>query len=218
MSQSVGVCSEDVVRVVLQFLRENKLFSSVAALQEEAAVCCNTVESVEAFSNNIRVGKWDAVLKDIAGMRLPVPLLGQLYEQMCLELIERRELDLARALLRSTAPLSKWLREQHYERYMKLELLIQRPSFDADEVYERGSSKETRREDLSDALLQEVKLAPPARLLSLLGQALQLQQQQGLLPPGGQLDVFCDTRAAAGRAHRLKRSGNSADMVPARCV
>jgi WD40 repeat-containing protein SMU1 len=80
----------DVIKVVLQFLKENNLHKSFAALQvqswvpiaasshlvtfcialfcwaqEESNVGFNAVASVEAFEADINSGKWDVVLAQV---------------------------------------------------------------------------------------------------------------------------------------------------------
>lgn len=103
--------------------------------------------------------------------------------QVVLELLELRELDTARQLLRSAAPLAA-LRKQSEKRFARLESLASRPYFEPKEAYQDGSSREHRRAHLADSLRSEVQQVPPARLLALLGQALKWQQHSGQMPAG----------------------------------
>ena len=94
--------ASDVVKIVLQFLKENSLTRSMQVLQEETHVTLNTVDSVDAFVADVQAGRWDAVMSVAATLKLPAPLLDDLYEQLILEMIEMRELDTARQVLRAT--------------------------------------------------------------------------------------------------------------------
>ena len=46
---AVEIEATDVIKIVLQFLKENSLTNSLQALQEESQVALNTVDSVELF-------------------------------------------------------------------------------------------------------------------------------------------------------------------------
>lgn len=195
MIDSLEVEGTDVVRVLLQFCQENGLTSTFAALQEEAQVSLNAVESVDGFLRDIRDGRWDAVLQTAASLALPREKLVALYEQLVLELVERRECNAARHVLRSAEPLLG-LQVEEPERHRQLELLASKPYFDAREAYPEGSSREGRRAALAELLASEVVEAPPSRLLALIGQALKWQRLNGLLPTGasgaagGGFDLF----------------------------
>ena len=109
---SLEVEASDVVRLVLQFLKENNLTQTVRALQSETQVTLNTVDNVETFMADINQGRWDAVVPQVAGLKLPQEKLCELYEQIVLELIELREMDTAREMLRGALPLTFLRQEQ----------------------------------------------------------------------------------------------------------
>jgi len=79
---ALEVEASDVVRVVLQFLKENGLAGSLAALQDESGVSLNATDNVEALVGDVLAGHWDLVLGTVGSMRLPQPLLSDLYEQV----------------------------------------------------------------------------------------------------------------------------------------
>lgn len=85
----------------------------------------NTVPNVEAFLAGINAGRWDSVLPQIAHLRLPTAKLFDLYEQVVLEMMELRELETARAMLR-TMQVFQRLQQDDPERYMTLERLTGR--------------------------------------------------------------------------------------------
>ena len=168
---------------------------SLKTLQTESQVALNTVESVEGFLTDVQSGNWDAVLTACQSLQLPSNKRMALFEQSILELLELREVDVARALLRQTECMMTMKQEQP-ERHMRLEALASRPIWDSREAYDGGATKESRRTDIAKMLSTEVTVVPPSRLLVLIGQALKWQQHNGMLPPGTQFDVFRGTAAA----------------------
>jgi WD40 repeat-containing protein SMU1 len=68
----LDIDSNDVIRLVLQFLKENNLQTAMQQLQKDSGVTLNTVQSVDSFLNDIRQGRWDLVLSQVSTLTLPL--------------------------------------------------------------------------------------------------------------------------------------------------
>ena len=129
------------------------------------------------------------MLSQVSDLQLPQRKLEDLYEQVILEMAEAKELDVARTLLRQTHVMSV-LRKENEARYLRLEGVVGRVYAEGSDLYGLGSSKEKRRAKLATDLAQEVSIIPPSRLMTIVGQALKWQRQQGALPASAEIDLL----------------------------
>jgi WD40 repeat-containing protein SMU1 len=230
--------SADVIRLIVQFLDENRLHRARDALLAEANVAHYAPSSTAPDAAtaqlvaDVRSGRCmqqqqivffcfdffvfvlflgDSVLPTVAHASLEPETRTELYEQIALELIESNDAEAATALLQHAAPL------KHAPRRALLLELVGTAVFDAAHAYQVDSiaaavaEKNRRRKALSKALSRQVRFAPPQRLLALLSQALHWQQFRGLLPPGNQpYDLFADVAVAGAET-----SGNKSDVAAA---
>ena len=147
-----------VVKVVLQWAEEAGLTDTAAALEAETGVHLNAVPSVAALAAAARAGAWDAVLPAASRLRLPPALVTDLYELVVLELVELREPDAARALLRAAPPLSA-LRAENPSRAARLDALVAEPVLDAAAIY--GDTPRPARRAAVAAGLAAAAVSPP---------------------------------------------------------
>lgn len=216
---TVEVDSADVVRLMLQFMKENRLFASMRQLQEETGVSLNTVQSVEQFMADISNGKWDAVLHELASIELPKDKLFAVYEQVVLELLEQRETAVAKELMRQS-PAFELMRKEAPEQFRRLVLLANRGAFDHREAYPDGATKEKRRADLAQQLRNEVGRlpAPPAARLAHVARSPSAQRRAGV-PHAHARDTRAEVAAtggACGAARALLRAPSPVHPVGAR--
>ena len=147
----------------------------------------NTVDNPDIFLDNVKKGNWDKVLIQVNKLHLSFGVLCDLYEQIFYELLELREVEIARKLLRQTKVLQIMKQEQS-QRYLKLERAAQRNLIDIREVWTNG--KKTARKNLATSLKKELSVVQPSRLVVLVGQALFWQKSTGRLPFGSSFDIF----------------------------
>ena len=184
-SESVTVESSDVIRLMLQFMKEHSLVHSMEALQKESGVTLNSVANLTHFATDIETGRWDAVIREVSTLSLPERKSMDLYEHICHEMVEHRDFDAARAILQHAGPL-RVMKRQQPDRYLKLATLLRN---DRTGLYAHGS-KEKVRGRLAEELLDEVIVVPAGRLQVLLNSALKFEQLQGRLKPGTKYDLF----------------------------
>jgi WD40 repeat-containing protein SMU1 len=139
--------------------------------------------NAEQLERDVKSGNWDEVLLSISGLQLPVNKLMNLYEHIVKEMLEMKEVEVARTMVKETAVLEK-MKNLLPERYQRLEDLISRSSSslgiisesDLEALYPQGN-KQIRRNDIASELLREIALVEPSRLLSLLTKSIRFSSQ-----------------------------------------
>jgi hypothetical protein len=76
--RTLSIDSSDVVKLMLQYCKENHLISTMQQLQKETGICLNTVDNMDNFINDIKQGKWDSVLNQLSMIKLPIGKLVSL--------------------------------------------------------------------------------------------------------------------------------------------
>ena len=188
----IEVDSNDVIKIVLQFLKENNLHKSMVALQEETNVSLNVVDNLDKLLSDIINGKWNRVLETVSSISISNEILFDLFEQIFFELIEMNEIDSARNLLYNSYPLqSMKIDEIHNMRYSRLQqILLNHDNNNNKNKKTNNKDKDKRRREIAENIEKQLFESSPSRLLSLINDALKYQQLSGKLIKGQSYDLF----------------------------
>ncbi|BAM38722.1 uncharacterized protein TOT_010000190 [Theileria orientalis strain Shintoku] len=215
MDRNLDVSSEDVVKLILQYLKENGLNKTLLVMQEETGVSLNSVSNIESLIADAQMGRWSQVLDAIDTMKLSQDTLYKLYDQIVRELVDLKESKLALLLLESCTPLISMQKTDPDNYRRLLDLCRNRPS-DSKEIYAGLSTdsshqhltKEKKRNIVAEALAKDIEYVPQSRLLALIGMALKWQNHLGLIPPGDRFDVFKSTSKTSDESTQFAKNIN----------
>ena len=184
---AVEIKFEQIVHLIQQFCLENGLFRSFQQLQDESRVKYSTISNTEEFMSNFINGKWDLVLETVESLDLPLEILIELYEHMVLEMIECKEIGVAKTIMLNSLPI-QLMKETDPKRYLRLEHLPSKTTLTLHDIY-GTTKKELKRIELGNEILKQVSIASPHRLLDLLKDSITLQKHYGNIP-GKQYNIF----------------------------
>lgn len=194
---ATDIAAADVLRCILQYLQDNRLPKSAAALAAESGVALSAVPNRAGLLQDITNGRWDKVLSTVSRISLGMPTLAEIYAQVVRELAVAGERDAARAVLRHSLACAVMERSQPAA-YAPLKSLVSSPAPAAD-VRWPGGTQAAARQLLCSQVEAEVDEAPRARLLALLGAAVKHAGYTGELRRGQQFSLFQGASAAHSR-------------------
>ena len=211
--ESIEIASSDVIKLILQYLKENNLKSAVKALEAETNIVLNTLDvPQEVFLSYIRAGKWDMVLSEVNNLSLPIDKSIKLYEQIVMELVMLGEKELAKDLVTNVECL-QLLKSSDIERYMLLEHHCNRKSLNEIEINDINNTKDSKRNEIALSIASELISVPKSRLLGLLNQALTYQKLTGALPKDGKYDLFQGDRRVDKKESEEKLISRQANLI-----
>lgn len=199
-------------------------------MKRESQVLLNVVTNVEQLQKDVEMGRWSEVLPALSHLRLPLNKLMNLYEQIVLEMLEVREVDVARTMMKETAVLVK-MKQTVPERFRRLENLVNhvggdgvhaKAAFTSNEeemvkvLYAGGGRKESRRKEIAIELMHEIPDVEPSRLLALMTKALKYSREHEELFPTEDEEATADP-SSSGRAagdSSVSSGPNSSSLAP----
>jgi hypothetical protein len=203
---TVEIDNADVVRLVLQYLREAGLTSAAAELEREADVRLNALTNKASLVEDVRKGRWEKALPRLNGLDLPRQASCDLWEHVVRELVHSREPKAAKSVLEGASPLL-YLRETDPGRLDALKRLVSRAAeferlggqaYSAQDTVDAfpEDSRDVKRRKLSETIDDALGEVAPERLASLLGAALRWRAHTGRAE-GGRVDIFRGTTKKA---------------------
>lgn len=153
------VASKDVMDLIYQYLKDNKLNATLECLMSETNIFpsyFSTKSEQEILISAIRNGLWDVVLQHVQHMNIPKDLMMDLYEHVILEMAEAKENDIAMDILKCSN-VGRKLAECENERYRRLEYLVSSSKEHDPKALYLKSSKEKRRKVLASHMEAQVE-------------------------------------------------------------
>jgi len=230
--EKIKIESEDVVKLIAQFMQEQNLRRSLLALLEETKVnldifsstTTTTTTTTDFTTNNwhsnnntnnsnnnhkttmmrdlIVNGEWDQVIEQICGKQIGLSkhVLERILTHVCLEMVEIRDLEVARAVLRETETM-RALRDKDLLR--RLEALVEMTKITDDVLLTLYADKNEksiidtntitsvkeqvlkmkmkRRKELADDVMSNLRNVKPNVLMNLLGDAFKWRRHCGYI-------------------------------------
>ena len=103
MAETLDFEATDVVRIILQFCKENGLSQSYAAIEQELPDLAKHRRQYRCFRDGNQEGRWDVVLPSVARLGIPQHKLEDLYEHVAIECAESLEFEAGKTLLQHAA-------------------------------------------------------------------------------------------------------------------
>jgi len=164
--------------------RESSSVHATSALVFDFVHICqaslNSLEnSSDLLANYLMSGRWDVVLPEVTGLKMPKDKLQDLYVDVIMDLVELCELDAARTLMYRSDTMSR-LRLENPKRVSRLERFICGLSSTSTEALKiPGGSRGQRRLKVAQDLSSEIDFSSPSRMLVMLGRSFTLSHQVG---------------------------------------
>lgn len=167
----VEIEASDVVKLILQFLKENNLTASLHALSSETNIHLDVMDNPTTLYNNIITGNWSLVLETMTDASISIDIMSDVYEHIFKEMLAEGEIEAARVILRQTDTMVR-MKEGDVERYLSLENAMSE-AVNNEGAFSHSNTLKEQREALAKRILANVKTIPGGRLLTLLGRALE---------------------------------------------
>ncbi len=165
----IEVDSSEVIRLILQFLRDNNLPDSVKTVSKESGVFLNVIKDKHSFILLAKELKWDLVLEEVEyNLCLDRNVLSSLYRTIYFDFVRKNEISTARSILRDSV--LKELKDTDPEEYVQLESFL---TFEGntEEVFNSCHIK------LITQLEQTLEQTEPNRLLQIIQDSIKLHSK-----------------------------------------
>ena len=197
-------------------------------MKRESQVMLNVVTNAEQLQKDVENGRWSEVIPALSHLRLPLNKLMNLYEQIVLEMLEVREVDVARTMMKETAVMVK-MKQSVPERFKQLESLVSqvggdgvhiKASFTSNEeemaklLYAGGGRKESRRKEIAMELMREIPAVEPSRLLALMTKALKYANEHEEIFPQGENEDSDASKVKSSNPSSSNLDSNSSNLNP----